>query len=62
MITIRAIGTLFYRCMVIAFLAISTSNIIEMRLPGHSLNALLMGFVIGILGAFLSVVHRPKLE
>ena len=61
MITIRAVGLVFYRCMVIAFLAVGTANLIEMRLPGQSLNALLMGFVIGILGAFLSVAHKPNL-
>lgn len=58
MTTIRVVGMIFYRCMVISFLYVIAANVFQNTASGY--NSLLVGLIIGILGSFLSGVHKPS--
>ena len=60
MITIRVVGRIFYRCMVITFLYLIAANLLKSMWPKHSLDSLLVGLVVGILASFLSEVFMPR--
>lgn len=58
MITIRAVGRIFYRSISITFLFIIAANIFPNTSTGY--NSLVMGLVVGVLGAILSEVYKPE--
>ena len=57
MLTIRAVGMIFYRTMVITFLFIIATNIFPNSALGY--NSLWVGLAVGLIGSILSGIHKP---